>query len=246
MNVVAVIPARFASSRFPGKPLADLCGRPMIEHVYRRVARARTVGRTLVATDDERILAAVRGFGGEAMMTGSQHASGTDRIAEAVAGIDCDVVVNVQGDEPLLDPAEIDAVVTPFHSVPDLAMSTAAVPISDPQDAARPTVVKVVCDAAGYALYFSRLPIPFFRDDLPPAGSHLRHLGLYAYRREFLLRFAALPPSRLERAECLEQLRALEAGYRILVVPVRNEAVGVDTPEDLERIRALMLSGAGS
>lgn len=240
MRAAAVIPARYASSRFPGKPLAEIRGRSMIEHVYRRTQLAETVSQVLVATDDERIFAAVRAFGGEVVMTRADHPSGTDRIAEAVREIEAEVIVNVQGDEPLLDPAEIDAVVRPFRTQPDLQMSTAAVPIRNSQDVTSPTVVKVVRDSQGFALYFSRLPIPYHRDTQPPPGAHLRHLGLYAYRKPFLATYTSLSPSPLERAECLEQLRVLEAGYRILVVLVENEAVGVDTPEDLERIRLLM------
>jgi 3-deoxy-manno-octulosonate cytidylyltransferase (CMP-KDO synthetase) len=237
MKAIAIIPARYASSRFPGKPLAEIAGRPMIEHVYRRALSAPSLSGVWVATDDERIFAVVRAFGGEAVMTGSDHASGTDRIAEAACRLEADVIVNVQGDEPLLDPAEIDAVVAPFRNHPDVVMTTAAVPIEHARDVESSDVVKVVLDRQGFALYFSRLPVPFCRSE--GAGRHLKHIGLYAYRSAFLQTYASLPPTPLEQAERLEQLRVLEHGYRIMVVTTTHDAVSVDTPEDLERVRAL-------
>jgi 3-deoxy-manno-octulosonate cytidylyltransferase (CMP-KDO synthetase) len=191
-----------------------------------------------VATDDQRIFDAVRAFGGQVVMTREDHRSGTDRIAEAVAALDVDVVVNVQGDEPLLDPEEIDAVVAPFVERPALVMSTAAVRITDLRDVADPSVVKVVLDVWGDALYFSRLPIPYYRSG--EDGPHLKHIGLYAYRKEFLLTYAGLAPTPLEAIEQLEQLRVLEHGYRIHVVQTEKDAISVDTPEDLERVRLLM------
>lgn len=241
MRAIGVIPARYASSRLPGKPLAEIAGRPMIEHVYRRAMEARSLEAVYVATDDRRIAEAVEAFGGRAVMTREDHRSGTDRIAEAVGALDVDVVVNVQGDEPLLDPGEIDAVVAPFRERPDLVMSTVATPLSDPRDVADPSVVKVVLDVRGDALYFSRLPIPFYRSGEP--GRCLKHIGLYAYRTEFLLRYAALAPTPLEQAEQLEQLRVLEHGYRIHVVLTDQDAISVDTPADLERVRALVATG---
>jgi 3-deoxy-manno-octulosonate cytidylyltransferase (CMP-KDO synthetase) len=237
MKAIGVIPARYASSRLPGKPLADIAGKPMIEHVYRRAQSAASLSEVYVATDDARIYAAVEAFGGKVVMTREDHRSGTDRIAEAVGALDVDVVVNIQGDEPLLDPAEIDAVVAPFRERPDLVMTTAAVPISDPRDVADPSVVKVVLDQRGDALYFSRLPIPFYRGG---DRGHLKHIGLYAYRKAFLLTYASLLPTPLEQAEQLEQLRVLENGFRIHVVRTNNDAISVDTPEDLERVRALI------
>jgi len=237
MRTAAVIPARYASSRFPGKPLADLAGKTMIQRVYERAARARLVDRVLVATDDDRIREAVRAFGGEVVMTRADHPTGTDRIAEAVAGLDVEVIANVQGDEPLLDPAEIDGVVAPLLEDPALVMSTMASPITDPRDVADPGVVKVVMDRRGRALYFSRHPIPFYRSG---TGPHYKHFGLYGYRREFLLRYAALEPTPLEQAEALEQLRALEHGYDIQVVVSPHDSVSVDTPEDLERVLEIL------
>lgn len=237
MKAIGIIPARYASSRFPGKPLAEIAGRTMIEHVYRRAEQARSLAEVWIATDDERIADAVGGFGGRVVMTRPDHPSGTDRIAEAARELEADVIVNVQGDEPLLDPAEIDAVAAPFHESAELVMTTAATLIRDPRDVEDPGVVKVVLDGRGFALYFSRLPIPFDRG--ATGETRLKHLGLYAYRREFLFTYAALAPTPLERAECLEQLRALEHGYRIMVVRTDHDAVSVDTPEDLERVRTL-------
>lgn len=239
MKSIGVIPARYASSRLPGKPLADIAGKTMIEHVYRRAEQAKSLQAIYVATDDQRIYQSVRSFGGNVVMTREDHRSGTDRIAEAVGELDVDVVVNIQGDEPLLDPAEIDAVVAPFVGRPDLEMTTAAVAITDPRDVADPSVVKVVLNLRGDALYFSRLPLPFYRS--VEDGPHLKHIGLYAYRKEFLLTYARLAPTPLETIEQLEQLRVLENGYRIHVVLTEKDAISVDTPEDLERVRSLML-----
>lgn len=253
MDALAVIPARWASTRFPGKALALLAGRPMVEHVYRRALGARTVGRAVVATDDERIARAVRAFGGEVRLTNPAHPSGTDRVAEVARGEEAPVVVNVQGDEPLLHPDDIDAAVRPLLAGNPPEMSTLAVPLAGPEDFLDPNVVKVVAGRGGDALYFSRAPIPHPRDALgsapaAPAGLRegwaglsprpLKHLGLYAYRREYLLRYASLPPTPLERAERLEQLRALEDGARIRVVVIGRDSIGVDVPEDLERLLA--------
>jgi 3-deoxy-manno-octulosonate cytidylyltransferase (CMP-KDO synthetase) len=239
-SVVAVIPARYESTRLPGKPLADLGGQPMIRRVYERTARAACIDRVLVATDDERIRGAVESFGGEAMMTSGAHASGTDRIAEVAAALEADVIVNVQGDLPLLDPEMVAAAVAPLRSDPGLPLATLKTAIREDAELRNPNVVKVVTDSAGFALYFSRSPIPFWRDG---AGGDIlahRHIGLYVYRRDFLLTFAELAPAPLERAERLEQLRALERGFRIKVVEVPEAAVEVDTEEDLERARALL------
>ncbi|MGE0455733.1 MAG: 3-deoxy-manno-octulosonate cytidylyltransferase [Vicinamibacteria bacterium] len=248
MNIVAIIPARHASTRLPGKPLCDILGKPMIQHVYERAREARSLGRVLVATDDERILAAVRGFGGEAVMTPADCASGTDRVAAAAAGIAADVVVNVQGDEPLLDPRAIDAAVAPVRD-DACEMATLSAPLTDLSEMLSPDVVKLVCDARGDALYFSRSPLPFVRlgaatsaaDSARAAidrGVARKHVGLYVYRRDALLRLAALGPSPLEQAEGLEQLRALQAGFRIRVVPVAEAGgIAVDTEDDLRRVR---------
>jgi len=226
----------------------------MVQHVWERARRARTVDRVLVATDDERIAEAVRAFGGEVAMTSSTHATGTDRLAEAARGTDAEIVVNVQGDEPMLDWTFIDGAVAPLRAEPGLPMSTVSLPLSDVEEMLSPAVVKVVSDARGDALYFSRSPIPFVRDtpDLRASAAEAvarglarKHVGLYAYRREALFRFAALAPTPLERAESLEQLRALHHGMRIRVVPMEGRAgVAVDTPQDLERVRAIMAGGA--
>lgn len=246
MRIVGIIPARWASTRLPGKPLADLGGRPLIEQVWRRARRARRLSRLLVATDDLRIAAAVRGFGGEAVMTPRTCASGTDRLAAAVRRLACDVVVNIQGDEPFLSPAALDQLVEPFLSDPDLQMATLSAPLPA-ASAADPNSVKVVCDLAGDALYFSRAALPFPRDGLRPgASSPFRlHLGVYAYRRACLLKFARWPQTPLERLERLEQLRALEHGVRIRVVPVARPSLSVDTPADLARARRLLAGRRG-
>jgi 3-deoxy-manno-octulosonate cytidylyltransferase (CMP-KDO synthetase) len=236
-NAVIIIPARYASTRFPGKPLAELWGRPLIQHVYQRATRAQCCDRVIIATDDDRIARAAQAFGAEVALTAADHASGTDRVAEAAAGLECDLIVNLQGDEPLVDPAAIDAAVGPLAADHTIPMGTLCAPLERTEDLANPNVVKVVLDRNGFALYFSRLPIPFVRDPRADAVRH-RHVGLYVYRREFLLELAALPPTPLERAEKLEQLRALEHGHRIRVVMVETASPGVDTPGDLERLRA--------
>jgi len=211
----------------------------MIEHVYRRAAAARTVSRVIVATDDTRIADAVAAFGGEAVMTSPSHQSGTDRLAEVVTSLACDVVVNVQGDEPVLAPETIDAAVEPLLANSALEMSTLRRRIVDPAEHQNPNVTKVVVDRDGYALYFSRAPIPYTRPGQPAAPAWA-HIGLYVYRRETLLRVASLPPTAMERAEALEQLRALEHGIRIMAVKTAYASIGVDTPDDLARVRALL------
>jgi 3-deoxy-manno-octulosonate cytidylyltransferase (CMP-KDO synthetase) len=236
LTVVVVIPARYASTRFPGKALADLWGKPLVQHVYERARQSGVAGRVIVATDDERIAAAVRGFGAEVAMTAREHPSGTDRVAEVARGIEADLIVNVQGDEPLIEPAAIDAAIAPLAADASIPMGTLCCPIEAVEELADPNVVKVVVDREGFALYFSRLPIPFVRDQRAEA-TRCRHIGLYVYRREFLLELAALPPTPLEQAERLEQLRALEHGHRIRVVKVPSAWPGVDTPADLERVR---------
>ena len=226
----------------------------MVQHVWERARASPAVDRVLIATDDERIAEAVRAFGGEVAMTSRAHATGTDRLAEAAAATDADIVVNVQGDEPMLDPAFIDRAVAPLLAEPGLAMSTISLPVTDVEEMLSSGVVKVVTDARGDALYFSRSPIPFVRDSVDrraaaaqaiQRGLARKHVGLYAYRREALLRFAVLPPSPLEQAESLEQLRALHDGMRIRVIPMEGQSgVAVDTPQDLERVRAIMAGGA--
>ena len=237
-SVLAIIPARFQSTRLPGKALADIAGHPMIEHVYTRARRATTVDAVIVATDDARIARATEGFGGVAVMTAPTHVSGTDRLAEVAASVPCDLIVNVQGDEPMLDPAVIDAVVEPMRRDPSIEMGTAARPLRSADELSNPNVVKVVCDGDGFALYFSRAPIPYIRDHTATDGARV-HVGLYVYRRQALLRLARLAPGRLERLESLEQLRALEHGMRIRVVETTFLSAEVNTPEDLERVRQL-------
>ncbi|HKJ83475.1 MAG TPA: 3-deoxy-manno-octulosonate cytidylyltransferase [Mariprofundaceae bacterium] len=234
MKIAVGIPARYASTRLPGKPLAPLAGRPMILHVVERALQA-DVGRVFVATDDARIAAAVEGAGAEVCMTPEACGSGTERLACAVQEIACDIVINLQGDEPLIDPEAIRAVVTPFRNEPDLPMATLAHPLRDEFDFNRSDVVKVVCNAAGHAMYFSRAPIPYMRTE---SATPLQHVGLYAYRRDFLLRYPDLAPAPTEQAEQLEQLRALHHGHRIAVTVGDFACVGIDTPEDLDRAEA--------
>jgi 3-deoxy-manno-octulosonate cytidylyltransferase (CMP-KDO synthetase) len=245
-HTVVVIPARYASTRFPGKALADIAGRPMIEHVYRRASAARNVDAVIVATDDERIADAVRKFGGDVRLTRSTHATGTDRIAEVAATIDCDLIVNLQGDEPLIEPGTIDEAIEPFRDDAELVMTSLCHRFQPSEDVLDPNAVKVVIDPHGCAMYFSRSPIPFFRGaaaDHQTAGPY-KHIGLYVQRRDFLLKVASLEPTPLERAEALEQLRVLENGYSIRMVETQHDSIGVDTPEDLQRVRRLLTADA--
>ncbi|HLX38488.1 MAG TPA: 3-deoxy-manno-octulosonate cytidylyltransferase [Candidatus Binataceae bacterium] len=237
MPVIAVIPARYGSTRLPAKALADIGGVPMIVRVWRQVRLARSIERVIVATDDERIAAPVRSAGGEAMLTSPAHQSGTDRIAEVATKVHADIYINVQGDQPFTDPRDLDAVAAPMLADPTIDMATLATPIADLEEFRNPTKVKVVCDASGNALYFSRSPIPHGRDieGVPPGA--LRHIGIYAYRRDFLLKFASMPQGKLEQLEKLEQLRALENGHRIRVVASVSPQLEIDTAEDLERAR---------
>jgi 3-deoxy-manno-octulosonate cytidylyltransferase (CMP-KDO synthetase) len=240
-EIVGVIPARFASTRLPGKPLLSETGRPLIQHVVEAARRARSLGRIIVATDDPRIADAVNGFGGEAVMTRSDHLTGTDRVAEVAARLEgTRIVVNLQGDEPDVSGTALDRVVELLLDDPDAPMATLATPIRTESTYRDPACVKVVCNRRGRALYFSRSPIPCHRDGLPDpvrAATPLAylHLGLYAYRREFLLAIGSLPPSPLETAEKLEQLRILDAGYPIAVGIVDEPSIGIDTPEDYRR-----------
>ena len=240
MKALGVIPARWASTRFPGKILAPVLGRPLLHWVVRNARRCEALSGVLVATDDARIFEAARSEGAEAVMTRADHASGTDRIAEALRGREAGLVINVQGDEPLLDPAVIGRLVGLLEQGWD--MSTAVTPIRDPAHLANPGVVKAVWNAAGGALYFSRATIPHVRDRDLPAGTtaHWRHLGVYGYRREFLERLVAEPPCLLERAEKLEQLRALHIGGRIGIVCTEEEGIGVDTPADVPYVEKLL------
>lgn len=238
MKTICLIPARYASTRLPGKPLADIAGKPLIQHVYERARQARIPASVIVATDDRRVYDAVIAFGGQAVLTSPDHATGTDRLAEAAHGLDADVIINVQGDEPLIPPAIIDQLAWTMHLEPQLLMATVKCPMTE-EEYADPAAVKVVTDRQGYALYFSRslIPYPRVRHN---AYQVYKHIGIYAYRRDFLLQFAALPPTPLEQAESLEQLRALEHGYRIKVLQTDYRPVGVDTPADLERVRKIV------
>ncbi|HKV25427.1 MAG TPA: 3-deoxy-manno-octulosonate cytidylyltransferase [Candidatus Acidoferrum sp.] len=240
-SVVIVIPARYASTRLPGKPLVSLSGKPMIQRVYERAKLATRAQRVIVATEDERIVKAVESFGGEARMTRPDHRTGTERVAEVAAHEKGDVFVNVQGDEPLLDPASVDTAVSSLLEEPAASIATVATPIRTPADIMDPNVVKAVLDFDGNAIYFSRAPIPWVRDS---AGKiqvrHLKHLGLYVFQRDALLEYPTLPQGELERIEQLEQLRWLENGWKIRVAEVEHDAVSVDVPEDVARVEKLL------
>jgi len=243
-KVIAIIPARYHSNRFEGKPLAPILGRPMIQHVVERARQVELLSRVVVATDDQRIAAAVRSFGGEVVLTRSDHATGTDRLAEAASLIDIseqDIIVNIQGDQPLF-PAEVVAQVAgPMLQDPSLPMVTLIYKIVRPEEINDPNHVKTVFDRHGNALYFSRAPIPFQRNpDESDRPTYYKHLGFYAYRKGFLLTFVGLPEGEWERFEKLEQLRALEYGYRIRVVLTGHDSIEVDTPKDIERVEEVL------
>jgi 3-deoxy-manno-octulosonate cytidylyltransferase (CMP-KDO synthetase) len=244
-TIIAIIPARFGSTRFPGKSLVPIQDKPMIQWVYERTRMSRLINRVIVATDDERIMKAVSSFGGEAVMTSSSHATGTDRIAEVSQRLECDIVVNVQGDEPLIQAAMIDEAISPLLLDPSVSMATLCKKIERNEEAFDPNIVKVVFDENGFALYFSRAPIPWNRDcwagkksfsDLSLDGPMYKHIGLYVYRRDFLLDYSNMRQTTLETAEKLEQLRVLEHGRRIKVTATEHESFGVDIPDDLSKI----------
>ena len=235
---VGVIPARMAATRLPNKPLLDIAGKPMIQWVYERARAASLLDDVLVATPDEEIRRCVERFGGRAVMTSHAHRSGTDRLAEVARNLDADIIVNIQGDEPLLDPAAVDSLVKAMAQAPDVPMGSLMCPLADEREEDDPDIVKVVADRQGFALYFSRARIPYPRH--PEAARVYKHIGIYAYRREFLVEFAGLEPTPLEKAESLEQLRALENGYRIKMVETSFSPISIDTPEDLERVRRLL------
>jgi 3-deoxy-manno-octulosonate cytidylyltransferase (CMP-KDO synthetase) len=246
MRAAAVIPARMASTRFPGKPLADLTGKPMIVHVLERVARCQSVGRILVATDDARIVDAVRAAGFEARMTDPAHPNGTSRVAEVARTLDEELIVNVQGDEPQIEPALVDRTVEALAARPDMPMATLVSPFAPGEDPANPNIVKCVTAIDGRALYFSRSLVPFDRDRAPGAAAPRKHVGLYAYRRSFLDVFVRLAPTPLERTESLEQLRALEHGHPILCAEGEAHFTGIDTPEQYaEFVRRVQAGTAG-
>ncbi len=240
-KVLAVIPARYASSRFPGKPLAPIAGKPMIQHVVERVRQAKLVSRVMVATEDARIKSAVEAFGGEAIITRSDHRTGTDRVAEVAVHAPAEIYVNVQGDEPLIDPGTVDAVVSAMLEDDSIQLATPCTAISQPDDIMDPNIVKVVRDFDGNGLYFSRAPIPWVRDTAETVTArHWKHIGLYVHRRAALLEFPTLPPGELERLEQLEQLRWLENGFHIRVVETDYDAVSVDVPSDVVRVEKLL------
>jgi len=242
MKILAFIPARYDSTRFPGKPLAVIAGRPMIQHVYRCAHACSDISEVWVATDDERIAKCVHDFGGRAMMTKKDHPSGTDRIAEAVEALNLqndDLVINIQGDQPLFSPSLISHLIEPLLKDAQLPMSTLQYRITEQGEVANPNYVKVVTDKAGFALYFSRSPIPFFRDSTS-GRVYYKHLGFYVYRPAFLKIFASLPVGHLESVEKLEQLRALENGFRIRVVETPYDSIEVDSPADIKKVEAMM------
>ena len=246
-NVLVVIPARHASSRFPGKPLAPIAGKPMIQHVVERVRRAKLPSRIVVATEDERIKTAVEKFGGEAMLTRQDHRTGTDRVAEVATHVPADIYINVQGDEPLINPGTLDAVAAAMAEDESIQLATPCSAITQQKEIMDPNVVKVVQDFDDNALYFSRAPIPWVRDTgATVAAQHWKHIGLYGYRRDALLEFPTLPPGELERIEQLEQLRWLENGFRIHIVETEYDAVSVDVPADVERVEKLLSAGTKS
>ena len=254
MKATVIIPARYGSTRLAAKPLADICGKPMIQHVYERAMEASLVESVTVATDDRRIEQAVRSFGGQVVMTAGNHQTGTDRISEVAARLSTPVIVNLQGDLPLLVPEMLDQLIGEFcesalggaESSPSryggdgLVMGTLKREITSAEEIYNPNVVKVVTDARGFALYFSRSSIPYVRD-VKTTGRHYKHYGVYIYLRDFLKTFTQLSPSALEQMEKLEQLRALENGYKIKVIETRHDLIEVDTPEDLEKVRELLL-----
>jgi 3-deoxy-manno-octulosonate cytidylyltransferase (CMP-KDO synthetase) len=244
-RILGVIPARFASSRFPGKALVSLASKSILQHVFERASEARYLSKIVIATDDERIASAARAFGATVRMTRADHLSGTDRVAEVASAESADIVVNIQGDEPLIDPAAIDAAALALLDDDDVPMGTLKKRIEDPSEVNNPNVVKVVTNRRGDAIYFSRSPIPYVRggDEPHHRTDHFKHIGLYVYRRDFLLGYSDLPVGPLELAEKLEQLRALENGYSIRVVETEYESLGVDTPEDLEKV-SRMFEGA--
>lgn len=237
-SVVGVIPARWASTRFPGKVLALIAGKPMIQHVWERAKRSPKLNDLIIAADEEQVIKAAREFGAKAVLTDKNHATGTDRIAQAVKGLRADIIINIQGDEPLIQPEVIDQLVTVFETDPACLMATTIRKILVEEELNNPNVVKVVVDHNDNALYFSRLSIPYSRDQ--SKAETFKHQGIYAYQRDFLLKIVSLPPSKLEVAEKLEQLRVLEAGYKIKTVKTTYESIGIDSPEDIKRVEKLL------
>ncbi len=252
MNTLVVIPARYGSTRFPGKVIVPLKGKPILQWVYEAASKAEYVSRTIIATDSEEVIKVVQNFGAEVVMTSPEHPSGTDRVAEVASKLEADIVVNLQADEPLIRAEMIDAVIRLLVEDPEAQMGTLARPITSAQDVFNPHVVKVVTDSRGYALYFSRAPIPFMRDQYvykgefsytPQQARALKHIGIYSYRRQTLLKLTKLPQSPQEKEEKLEQLRALYHGISLKVALTEHDTIGVDTPEDLKHLEALLSTG---
>ena len=249
MKVYAIIPSRYASTRLPGKPLLKIKGKTIIQMVYEQCKKVDLLEEVIVATDDERIFNEVKSFGGKCVMTSSEHKSGTDRIAEVAQSLDADVIVNVQGDEPLISPESIEASINPFFENKDIVMTTLKTRIKSEEELFNPNVVKVVCDREGFALYFSRLPIPYKKHTemgypYPlkngECQNYFKHIGLYAYKRDFLIKLSKMEMTFLEKTEGLEQLRVLENGYRIFVVETEFDSLGVDTMEDYLNLKKIM------
>jgi len=240
MDAIGIIPARYGATRFEGKVLKDLCGKPVIQHVYERAKKAKTLDDLIIAADDDRILEAVEAFNGKAIFTSKSHSTGTDRLTEVVNEIDVRIVVNIQGDEPLINPLVIDDLVRTMQDDPEIVMATVVKKSYSEEEFRNPHVVKVILDQKNFALYFSRSPIPTLLHPSPQGGYFYKHIGLYAYNKDFLFTFKKLPSSYLEIHERLEQLRALECGYRIKVIETVFETVGIDTPEDLQLAKVLL------
>jgi 3-deoxy-manno-octulosonate cytidylyltransferase (CMP-KDO synthetase) len=240
IGAIGVIPARYGSTRFEGKVIKDLCGKPVIQHVYERAKKARALDDLIIAVDDERVMKVVEEFGGKAVFTSKSHATGTDRLAEVVNAIDVKIIVNIQGDEPLINPLIIDELVRTMQSDTTIAMATVVKKSHSEDEFKSPDVVKAVLDKNGYALYFSRSPIPSLLKPGPKDAFFYKHLGIYAYSKDFLFSFKKQPPTYLENGERLEQLRALENGYRIKAIETKYETVGVDTPADLQLAKMLL------
>ena len=240
MDAIGIIPARYGANRFEGKVLKDLCGKPVIQHVYERAKKAKTLDDLIIAADDDRILEAVEAFNGKAIFTSKSHSTGTDRLTEVVNEMDVSIVVNIQGDEPLINPLVIDDLVRTMQDDPEIVMATVVKKSYSEEEFRNPHVVKVILDQKNFALYFSRSPIPTLLHPSPQGGYFYKHIGLYAYNKDFLFTFKKLPSSYLEIHERLEQLRALECGYRIKVIETAFETVGIDTPEDLQLAKVLL------
>jgi 3-deoxy-manno-octulosonate cytidylyltransferase (CMP-KDO synthetase) len=245
MKVVGVIPARWASTRLPGKVLVDICGKPMVQHVWEQARASHSLHDVIIACDEQHVLECCQAFGAKAVLTDKEHPSGSDRIAQVIKSISCGIVVNIQSDEPLLDPQLVDAVVDALAKDKDCVLATPVKRIQSEEEFRNPNVVKTVLDKDSHALYFSRAPIPFRREGKADLSKYFKHLGLYAYRRDFLLTYCSLPKSFLEEEEKLEQLRALEAGFKIKCVETAIETIGVDTLEDVQKVVNVIKSRRG-